>query len=131
MAGRIEVTNDGTLFVVRFIGAYTDADFDGYIDAMDAIAEEGSNKLGMLVTESNARLPSHRHVRRQAEWLQENRDRIMTRRTAFVLPSPIMRGALRVVFRLQPSPTEYKVFREEDEALRWLRSLEDVRSRPR
>ena len=121
MPGTVKVTSEGTLFVVRFSGTYTDEDFAGYLHELEVLIEARTAEFGLFVTEADARMPSHRHVWRQAKWLERHKgNMVRLRKIAFVMPSPLLRGALLAVFKFQPSPVDYAVFRDEAEALGWL-----------
>ncbi len=123
MAGAIEVSNEARMFIVRFLGDYNDEEFAAYLHALEGMMARGLNECGLYVTEQSARLPSHRHLRRQAEWMKRHSGQMQaTSKVAFVLPSALLRGALRVVFRFEPSPVQYRVFRDEDEARAWLQA---------
>ena len=79
----------------------------------------------MLVTEPRQKMPKLQHVRWQAEWLKQNLERLTERcgGVAFVVPSPIARGALKTVLRLAPLPHAGTfVCETEEEAVAWGRA---------
>ncbi len=65
-----------------------------------------------------------RHVRLQAEFMKNYREKIEQRviAVAFSLPSPLMRGVLRGVLMLQPMPCPHTVVGTEAEGVAWVKA---------
>lgn len=123
--GSITVSSDGDVVVVRFRGRPSDETFTDYLEQYQQIVDANEEYVTLYVTESDARMPSHRHAIRKAKWMKANEEksRRWCRGLAFVLPSPLMRGFLRAVLQLQPTTVRHQVFRDEESALAWLREL--------
>lgn len=121
--GSIVVSSDDGVVVVRFHGRPNDETFTDYLEQYQSLVDEGGEYVAMYVTDSDARMPSHRHAIRQAKWMKVNQEKTarLCRGLAFVLPSPLMRGFLRAVLQLQPLKVPHQVFRDEEPALSWLR----------
>ncbi|MEM6295881.1 MAG: hypothetical protein AAGA54_31710 [Myxococcota bacterium] len=124
MEGCIDVDRQGDVVVVRFQGRFDDA-FEAYLERYQQVLDAGRPYAAVFVTEPDARMPSHKIALRKAEWMKTNREtsQRLCRGAAFILPSPLMRGFLRAVIRLQPLDIPHAVFREEDEAMAWVRGL--------
>ncbi len=124
MEGRIDVDRQGDIVIVRFQGRFDDH-FDSYLERYQAVLDAGKPYAAVFITDSDARMPSHKIALRKAEWMRANREasQRLCKGAAFILPSPLMRGFLRAVIRLQPLDIPHSVFREEDEAMRWVRGL--------
>lgn len=109
------------LVTVRFLGRPDDSEFLAYLSDYQAVLERGERYAVVYVTEPNAKLVSHRHARQQATWMAEHESALRERcaGVAFVLPSPVMRGVLRMIMKIQPVPAPYEIFEDEAEARRW------------
>ena len=92
-----------------------------HADALFAQAEP----FGLLMETRNPRGVEVPHIREWAEFLRSRRQSIERRLVGvgFVLPSPMMRGALRVLFTWVNPPFEYSVVDTEDAGLAFLRPL--------
>lgn len=105
----------------RVVGQPTDEDFKAYLADFDAVLNRGLPYASIMITKPHTPMTKARHARMQASWLATNEQRIrdLCAGAAFVLPSPVMRGVLRAILKMQGLPVPYKVFREEEEGIRW------------
>lgn len=113
------------LLVVRMPAAPSDDDFLAYLKRCEWYLERRDTYVFVLVTEPRQKMPKIQHVRWQAEWLKQNLERLTERcgGIAFVVPSPIARGALKTVLRLAPLPQAGTfVCETEEEAVAWGRA---------
>jgi len=123
-SGRILVSEElAPLYVVRFEGVTTDAQFEAYLDHVLRITRRGEMHA-MVYDASQAGWipPSQRQL--QADWMREhdklNRD--LTAGLAFVLPSPLLRGVLTAILWLTPMPCPHTVTRTLDHGVAWCRA---------
>lgn len=122
-AGNIVVLEDlAPLYVVRFEGIASDAQFAAYLAHVLRITQRG--EVHAMVYDASAAgwvPPSQRQL--QVEWMREhdklNRD--TTAGLAFVLPSPLVRGVLTAMLWLAPMPCPHLVARTLDQGLVWCR----------
>lgn len=103
------VTHDGTRQLIEIL--------DGLLGQPESFAlmMEARNPRGVEVP----------HIREWAAFLEKRRAEIESRLlgVAFVLPSPMMRGALKVLFTWVRPPFEYAVVDDEDAGLAFLAPL--------
>ncbi len=130
-AGTIDVDVRGwPTVVVTFVGDASPADFEGYLAALDRLLERGEPYA--LILDASTQLNTPRAQReRQALWLKVNHDRIerLSRGTAFVLTSPVMRMVLSAILVLQRLPTRHEVFPTLSAARAW--TAAQLRAAPR
>lgn len=110
------------VYVVTFSGAVTDAEFDQYLAAVAALFEHGSERA--LVYDARRASPAPASQRRkQAAWMKsyEREIRKSTAGIAFVIPSPLVRGALTAILWLQPLACHHLVTGDFQHALAYAR----------
>ncbi len=109
------------LLVVRFVGPMTDADFQGYLDHMENLRSRARNAAVFDATEAG-HLPA-RQRRMQAEWLKTHRSMLQRYSvgSAFVMPSPIVRGALTAILWITDMPGPHTVVESRELAEAWAR----------
>jgi hypothetical protein len=75
----------------------------------------------LLLETHHSKMTSFRQAQRQAQWMKERRTLLQRQvlAIAFVLPSAVLRGALKVVFQLQPMPVPHEIFNDSEDARRW------------
>ncbi len=116
------------LLKVHFkIGVPTDAEFEAYLARYDTYLRQWERFSVMFVTAPSMPMTKPRHAKMQATWMKAHEALIRqrVRGAAFVLPSPVARGVLRAILRMQGMPTAHAVFRDEGEAVAWIESLGD------
>lgn len=109
------------LVTVAFTGApATDESFQQYLDGLHQ-AYEQQQPFSYLFDASQAQLPSLQHQRMQAKWLKEHKALMQAYccGTAYLIPNPLVRTALRAIFALQKQPVPYAVLGTEEEAIAW------------
>ncbi len=103
-------------------GALCDDDLDQYHERHVALFARGKHVLLEIAARDTPMMASG-IVRRRAHWIAQHRKRLQ--RTclggAYVLPSPVTRGAFKAVTWLQPLPFVHEVFSEQDPAESWAR----------
>jgi len=121
----IEVDDSqGVLVIVRFRGAATDAQFAEYLARYQRHLE-GQTRVGAVFTTAETMpLPAPRQVRLQARFMKDFepllRERVIG--VAFSLGSPLMRGVLRGILKMQPMPCPHVVVGTEAEGISWVRA---------
>lgn len=102
------------LLYVRFRGSADVAIWDGYLEALTRVITQRPGKRVMIMDATECGMVSAAARRKQAEWMAKYDDntRMFTMGIAFVLPSPLLRGALTAVFWLQPLPCPYAVVKD-------------------
>lgn len=107
--------------MARWVGQPTDEEFQAYLDEYNAVLRRRLPYASVTITMPHTPMTKARHARMQAKWMadQEEPIREFCAGAALVLPSPVMRGVLRAILSMQKMPIPYKVFREEDEGIRW------------
>lgn len=122
--GAIEFDEGGwPVLVVRFHAQPTDDEFEAYLARYDEIIQSAKRYSIVYVTMPTAPMIKAKHARMQAKWIKEHQDvigRICTG-VAFVLPSVVMRGALKAIMRMAPMPVDFTVLDSEAEGVRWAR----------
>ena len=123
-SGRIVIDeSEAPLYVVRFEGVPTDAQFKAYLDHVLRITQRGEmHAMVYDATLAGWIPPSQRRL--QADWMREhdqlNRD--LTVCMSFVLPSPLLRGVLTAILWLQPMPCPHNVVSTLEAGLRFCRA---------
>ncbi len=114
------------LVVVRFVGLLTDEDFRAYLERAEAVRSRGPNAAILDATHAGY-LPA-RQRRMQAEWMKRHRE--MLRRnslgSAFVVPSPLIRGVLTAILWIADMPGPHVVVETYAEAEEWVRAKLDA-----
>ena len=77
--------------------------------------------LSIIFDARKATLPSLRHQKMQAKWLEENRDDLKThcRGTAYVITKIAVRSILKMIFSITPQPVPYKIVSNMEDAENW------------
>lgn len=109
------------LFVVTFDGVSTDAEFRAYLDETTRIMiTRKSPTVTIVDSRGSSRVPPSQR-KMQADWINQYSNLLAkwSLGTAFVIDSPLVRGALTAIFWLQRLPMEYVVVGTRAEAERW------------
>ncbi len=120
--GTIEIDDSRwPLMWVRFMGAPTDEEFQGYLDTYDTILLRGQRYVILLSTDPDMPMTKPRHAKMQAAWLKERAPELtrLCMGCAFSLPAPVARGVLRAILGIQRLPMPYEVFRDDASAIAW------------
>lgn len=109
------------LVMVKYRGAVTDAEFDSYLSTITAFIERG-RRFGAVLDTRHASAASATQRRRQAMWLREHQAELpaLCLGCAFVVTSPIMRGALTAIFWIQPLAFPYVICAGLHDAVSWV-----------
>jgi hypothetical protein len=108
------------IVVVKFAGTATDAEFGDYLSTMSRMLGKKQVTATILdATEAGATSALQR--RRQADWLKKNADvlKLYSVGTAFVITSPLVRGALTAILWVQPMPAPHTLVATLPEAEAW------------
>lgn len=100
----------------------TDENFQAYLDETKACYAD-QKKLAMIFDASNASLPSLRHQKMQAAWLDENTTLMEDYccGTAYVISNLAVRAILKMIFSFQKQPVPYKICEKQEEAEEWVK----------
>lgn len=99
----------------------TDENFQDYLDQTKGCYAD-QNKIAIIFDASNASLPSLRHQKMQAKWLEENTP-LMEKYccgTAYVISNIAVRAILKMIFSFQKQPVPYKICEKQEEAEIWV-----------
>ena len=113
------------LLVVRWgTESPTDEQFQAYLDHYAALLGRGQRYAIVFVTEPSAPMTKSKHAKLQATWMKEHYDELQKFcvGSAFVLPSPVMRGVLKAILAMQGMPVEYVVVSDEASGMEWAKS---------
>ncbi len=119
------IVKDSTfpLINIKFTGTKsTDENFQVYLDQVKACYQK-KEKIALIFDASHASIPSFSHQKMQANWLKENEELMKTYcvGTAYIIPNPVIRGILKMIFSLQKQPVPYRIFERKEKGLAWLR----------
>jgi len=118
------------LVTVTFTGVKeTPENFQVYLDGLLANYDR-KESFGLVFDASKSLSLRPDYQLKQARWMKEHFDLIERYcvGVAYVIPNPILRQVLQLIFNLQKSPTEFKVFAEIQEAQSWLQPRIDLRT---
>ncbi len=125
MTPPIEIDRSQSLLVVvRFHRGPTDDEFRQYIADYVQVLDKEPRFGAVFVTTPAMPMTPPRHVRLQAQFMKNYREKIEQRvvGVAFSLPSPLMRGVLRGVLMIQPMPCQHTVVGTEAEGVAWVKA---------
>lgn len=114
------------LIYVRFRGSVDGPVMDQYLSDLTRAITQRPGKRAMVMDATECGMVSAAARKKQADWMLEydENTRLFTMGIAFVLPSPLLRGALTAVLWLQPLPCPYAVVKDvatgEDRCASWL-----------
>ncbi|SDD07580.1 hypothetical protein SAMN04488104_10145 [Algoriphagus faecimaris] len=114
------------LIHIRFTGnKSTDQNFRAYLDETKA-CYRSEKRLAIIFDASQASIPALSHQKMQAQWLKDNRDLMLKycAGTAYVIPNPVIRAVLSMIFSFQNQPVPYQVVKSLEAARRWVDSLD-------
>lgn len=113
------------LITVRFTSAKaTASNFNEYLDGLLANYEREAPFV--LIFDASIALPLNPiYQKKQADWMQEHEALIVKycRGSAFIIPSVIMRNALKMIFAISRNPVPFQVFSTAAEARAWANSM--------
>ncbi|MEQ8520454.1 MAG: STAS/SEC14 domain-containing protein [Cytophagales bacterium] len=110
------------LIKMTFTGeAANDESFAAYLKGLKDNYKR-KEKIALLFDASNAGLPSLKYQKQMAGWMKENNTLIKKYciGIAYVVPQAMIRGALRVIFKIFNNPVPFEVFDNEEKAKGWL-----------
>jgi hypothetical protein len=108
---------------VHYWRGLSDQEFDELLERFSKLMRERTQPYGLVLQTHHSTMMPIGQARRQAAWMKEEESELkrQVRGLALVLPSPVQRGVLKVVLKLQPIPVPHAVFQDADEALSWVR----------
>ncbi len=108
------------LVVVTFPGSYSDQEFDRYLETMSGLLQRRTKNVTVLDARQSGSPPAKQRAK-QAAWMKDNRALLeqYSCGSAFVISSPIVRGALTAILWLQPMPVAHTVVATLAEAEQW------------
>ncbi len=119
--GSIHVDDSNSpLVVVTFESAVDDEEFERYLARLDALWRHKMRRVLVVDATRAARTPATQR-RRQADWMRVNEELLRSYAAgfAFVINSPLVRGALTAILWLQSLPSPFIVVSTLPEAERW------------
>lgn len=124
MPDRLDVELDERVIVVRYDGRPDDETFRAYLQTYTDLVHRRVPYATVYSTLPGARIPSGANARQQAAWIKREQPIVtqFCRGLAFALPSPLMRGVLRGILKMQPIIADYVVVDGEDEAIAWAKA---------
>jgi hypothetical protein len=110
--------------IFRFTGRTTLDELDAYLGLMEGLLARGERDgySAGIVIQKKMRMWESALVRRQAQWMKANAERLRKNSlgVALVLDNPLMRGLLRAILWVQPMPQPHTVVGTVGEALSWV-----------
>lgn len=108
---------------VHYYDLLPDPEFDRQLADLNRILDREQPHALVIVTHHQRMMPLSQ-VRKQASNMLESAEkaRRWVRGIALVIPSPVIRGVLKVTLSIAPMPCPYAVFDHEDEGVRWARA---------
>jgi len=99
-----------------------DEELEASLAEMQALLDRGEPFAVVVQTHHNRMMSLHQ-IRRQAEHGKQTYDvaKRLVRGIAMVIPSAVIRGVLKVSFKLSPMPSPYALFDELPPAEAWAR----------
>lgn len=121
--GSIDIDgSDPDLLTVRFSGTVDDASFQRYLDAVYTRMKAGK-RYALLIDALDAAVPPPPQRRMQIDFTAKHHERmVVCCGIAFVIGSPLVRGALTAILWFQPMPVEHAIVASVDEASSWCRA---------
>jgi len=115
------------LVTFHYHNLLTNDELEETIVAMDRILLSNRPHVFVVHTHHQRMMPLAQ-VRRQASHMMERTEmsRRYTRGVAMVIPSPVIRGVLKVTLSIAPMPCPYAVFDEPEGAIAWARAKMDL-----
>ncbi len=117
-------THRSPIYVVRFCGKATPAQYEAYLAQMTALMRQPVEAKRIVINDASEWAVSTASERRmQSDWIRAHEHDLCRTVDAigFVFSSALMRGALHAVFWLQPLPVSHEIFGRFSEALDWAR----------
>ena len=114
-------SSDMPIVRITFDGAVSDDEFRAYLDAYDAIVDEGKPYVAVFDARTAAAPPA-RQRRMMAKWLNDRGPAVrrVCHGGAFAITSRVIRGALTAILWLAPLPFEHTVVGTIEEAEDWV-----------
>ncbi len=113
-------TSRPPLLRVHFDGVVDDDAFQRYIDELKAWVDRGE-RYAMLVDATSAGVPGSAQRRMQTDFMESYQQKLkrLCVGAAFVIPAPLVRGALIAMLWVQPLPFPHKVVADVAAADAW------------
>jgi hypothetical protein len=109
------------LLLVRFKGVPTTPQVEAYLAGMTSFLERGEPYVSLLDSSGMTGMGPAEQRHMQAAWLKQHDEklRVLSQGTAFVITSPLVRLAVSVVFHIKPKQTPYLIAATLPEAAAW------------
>jgi hypothetical protein len=113
------------LIVIEFTGSKeTSANFNEYLKGLE---ENYANKKELtLVFDARKALSLNPiYQAKQAAWMQTNKNLIKQycKGIAYIVPNPILRKVLQLIFKITPNPVPFRVFEGMEQGIIWTQSV--------
>ena len=109
------------LIVVTFTGAAASPkNFQAYLDELEKNYVRRV-PFALVFDASEASIPGLSYQKKQAAWMKahENLIRTYCRGVAYVLPNPVLRQILSLIFKLQAQPVPFRVWPDRAAGIAW------------
>jgi hypothetical protein len=109
------------LIVIEFTGEKANAqNFAVYLKGLEE-NYTGKEDIALVFDARNALDLNPVYQLKQAKWLRQNKDVVerYCQGIAYVIPNAFLRNMLALVFKIQPSPVQFKVFETLEDAYAW------------
>ncbi len=109
--------------VVRFLGKYSDEEFSAYLEQVEQLVQAGET-YAMIFDARRAGMPTSKQAREQADFLRRLGPDMakVSVGSAFVIASPLIRGAFKAITWMQSMPVEHVVVERMEQAEAWART---------
>mgnify|MGYP001348580567 CR=1 FL=1 len=117
--------DDFPLIEIRFTGEKeTDENFQAYLRGLEENYER-KERVSLIFDASKALPLNPTYQLKQAKWMKQHEGLIQQYcvGVAYVIPGTLLRNTLKLIFKLQSSPTTFKVFSKHSDARAWARGL--------
>jgi hypothetical protein len=117
----IDIEDRFPLVVFTFRGTITMPELERYLSESERLLERTQPYAGLVIA-ADVRPLEVALVRRQAQWMKVNRERVKQKSlgVALVIPSPMIRGVLKAILWLEPMPQPHKLCSNLEDAVSWV-----------
>lgn len=112
------------IIIVTFTGAVeTPENFEQYLRELNR-NYDAKEPIGLVFNAQSARIPSRVYQKRQADWMRAHDGVIKSycKGIAYIVPNPILRSVLKLIFAMHKAPAPSRVFESEQLGVKWLQS---------
>ncbi len=115
------------LITITFTGEKpTEETFQEYLDECYANYDK-REPIALVFDATKAVNPGIGYQQKQGKWMKEHDELISTycRGIAYVIPNPLIRNVLKLIFAIQNNAVPFKVFKNYEEGVNWAKGQMD------